>query len=306
MRCLITGATGFVGRHLAVALQTSGHEVVGLARRAPEQPHSILQVDLSDRTATREAIRNARADWIFHLAGYANPGKSFHDPDAAWAGNLDATRSLYDAVRRSGEKARVLFVSSGLIYGDPGPGEQVCSEETPLRPASPYAASKAAADLLSYQEARDGLDIVRVRPFNQIGPGQSADYAFANFARQIAAIEKGELPPVVVTGDLSGQRDLTDVRDMVRAYIRLMEAGLTGEVYNAGSGRACVIRDVLERLIARSRTAVSIDERVDPRRSRDTAVSRADTWKIRDATGWTPTYSLDQTLADVLEDWRTS
>jgi GDP-4-dehydro-6-deoxy-D-mannose reductase len=309
MRCLITGATGFVAGHLADALAAAGHDVLGLARSAGSRygpaPFPLYSVDLLDTDETERALRDARPGWIFHLAGYANPGRSFRDPTGAWVGNLSATQSLCEAVSRSGMQSRMLYVSSGLVYGDAGQGTYVCTEETPLRPASPYAASKAAADLFCYQQTRNpGLDIVRVRPFNQIGPGQSADYAAPNFARQIAAIERGEMPPVVATGDLGGQRDLTDVRDMVRAYIRLLEVGVAGEVYNAGSGQTYVIRDVLDRLIAKSRVPVKVEERADPDRAADTVVSRADTRKLREATGWSPTYSLDQTLADILDDWR--
>lgn len=309
MRALITGATGFVAGHLADALASAGHQVVGLARsggsRVGPVTFPLYSVDLLEVEATEGVLREAQPDWIFHLAGYANPGQSFRDPAGAWAGNLGATQALYEAVARTGSRPRILYVSSGLVYGDVGPGEHVCLEDTPLKPDSPYAASKAAADLLSYQQTRSpGLDIVRVRPFNQIGPGQSSDYAAPNFARQIAAIEKGKSPPVVVTGDLSGQRDLTDVRDMARAYIRLLEVGMTGEVYNAGSGRTCVMRDVLDRLVSLSRVAVKVEERVDPARASDTSVSRADNRKLRAATGWKPEYSLDQTLADILDDWR--
>jgi GDP-4-dehydro-6-deoxy-D-mannose reductase len=309
MRCLITGATGFVAGHLADALVAAGHDVLGLARSAGSRygPVTIplYAIDLLDVDETERALRDSRPGWIFHLAGYANPGKSFRDPAGAWSGNLAVTQALCEAVYRSGLPARILYVSSGLVYGDVGSGTTVCTEDTPLRPASPYAASKAAADLFCYQQTRSpGLDIVRVRPFNQIGPGQSADYAAPNFARQIAAIERGEMPPTVITGDLSGQRDLTDVRDMVRAYIRLLEVAVSGEVYNAGSGRTYVIRDILDRLIARSRVPVAVQEQADPSRAADTVVSRADIRKLKDATGWSPVYSLDQTLADILDDWR--
>ncbi len=310
MRSLITGATGFVAGHLADALAAAGHEVTGLARSAGSRfgpvTFPLYSIDLLDIDAAESVLREAQPEWIFHLAGYANPGQSFRDPAGAWAGNLGATQALYDAIVRVGIRPRILYVSSGLVYGDAGPGEHVCVEDTPLRPASPYAASKAAADLLSYQQTRSpGLDIVRVRPFNQIGPGQSADYAAPNFARQIASVEKGKMPPVIATGNLSGQRDLTDVRDMVRAYLRLLEVGMTGEVYNAGSGRTCVMREVLDRLVALARVAVKVDERSDPARASDTSVSRSDNRKLRAATGWKPEYSLDQTLADILDDWRT-
>jgi GDP-4-dehydro-6-deoxy-D-mannose reductase len=305
MRCLITGATGFVGRHLAVALRAAGHECVGLARDRGPLDIPLHTADLADTAATEAVLRDVRPEWLFHLAGYADNGRSYKEPDQAWAGNLTATRSLYDAVARTDLRARILYVSSGLVYGDAGPGEHVCTEDTPLRPASPYAASKAAADLLSYQQTRSpGLDVVRVRPFNQVGPGQSTDYAAANFARQVAAVERGQAAHVEARGDLSARRDLTDVRDMVKAYIRLLEVGQTGEVYNAGSGRTYRMQEILDRLVALAGVPVTVQERPDASRKADTAVSRADIRKLREATGWQPAISLDRTLADMLADWR--
>jgi|SRR5262245_10226250 len=309
VRCLITGATGFVGGHLADALTSAGHSVVGLARAGGPRDATfafpLYSFDLCETAATERALREVRPEWLFHLAGFAHPGQSFRDPDAAWAGNLTATRSLYDAVHRSGLRPRILYVSSGLVYGDAGPGEHIVAEDAPLRPASPYAASKAAADLLSYQQTHSpGLDIVRVRPFNQIGPGQLPDYAVANFARQIAAAELSKGPPVVATGDLNGRRDFTDVRDMVRAYVLLLEAGETGEVYNAGSGRTYLMRDLVQQMVALARVPVTVDEKLDPTRAGDTAIARGDTRKLRAVTRWQPGHSLEQTLTDVLDDWR--
>ena len=305
MRCLITGVTGFVGRHLAAALTAAGHECVGVARDPGPSPVPVHAADLTDPAAAEAVLRAVRPEWVFHLAGYADNGRSYREPAAAWDGNLTVTRTLYDAIARTGLRPRILYVSSGLVYGDAGPGEHVCTEETPLRPASPYAASKAAADLLSYQQTRSpGLDVVRVRPFNQIGPGQAADYAVANFARQVVAVERGQANAVEVRGDLTARRDLTDVRDMVKAYVRLLEVGRPGEAYNAGSGRTYVMQDILDRLIALSGVPVRVEERMDTSRQADTAVSRADTRKLREATGWGPAYALDRTLADVLADWR--
>jgi GDP-4-dehydro-6-deoxy-D-mannose reductase len=305
MRCLITGATGFVGRHLAAALSAAGHEAHGLARRPGELAIPLHTADLADAAATEAILRAVRPDWVFHLAGYASPGGSFKDPAAAWAGNLAASQGLYEAVHQSGLKPRILHISSGLVYGDLPPGVAAFTEDAPLRPASPYAVSKAAADLLAYQQTRNpGLDIVRVRPFNQLGPGQPPEYAAANFAKQIAAAERGEAPPVIVAGNLSPQRDLTDVRDMVRAYIRLIEIGQTGEVYNAGSGQVYRIRAVLHRLTKLARVPVTVDERGDPTRAGDTTAVAGDVGKLRAATGWAPEYTLDRTLADMLEEWR--
>lgn len=314
MRILITGATGFVGGHLVERLRAEGgHTLVGLSRRetwAEEWTHlagsaRLVRAELVDLAAVEGLLREFQPDWIFHLAGYANPGRSFREPDACWADNLTATRSLYRAVERAKITPRILFVSSGLVYGDPVRAEEAFTEDSPLRPASPYAASKAAADVLSYQVTRHpGLDVVRVRPFNQIGPRQSPDYAVANFARQIAAIERGEQPPVLTTGDLSARRDLTDVRDMVRAYRDLIEKGVRGEVYNAGCGTTHPIERILNRLIELAAIRVDVRPVLDPDRKGDTAVSRADTAKLFAATGWKPGTPLDQTLKDVLTYWR--
>jgi GDP-4-dehydro-6-deoxy-D-mannose reductase len=314
MRILITGITGFVGGHLTEALRAEGgHAVAGLSRQAnwsPTWAHldgaaELHAGDLLDGPAVERLVRDLRPEWVFHLAGYANPGRSFREPDQCWADNLAATRSFYDTIVRSGVWPRILFVSTGLVYGDPDGPEQAFDESAVLKPASPYAASKAAADLLSYQYTRSpGLDIVRVRLFNQIGPRQPTDYAVPNFARQIAAAEAGRQPPVVETGDLSSQRDLTDVRDVAAALRLLIERGAAGEVYNAGRGQTWRMRDVLDRLVGMARVPVEIREKVEPGRKADTAVTRADPRKLRRLSGWAPRYDLDRTLADVLNYWR--
>lgn len=301
MRCLITGATGFVGRHLSAALRAAHHEVIGLARTAATADIPLHAVDLNDPSTTASILRQVQPDWVFHLAGFADNGRSFLEPAAAWAGNVDATRSLYTAITQAKIHPRILYVSTGLVYGDAGPGERVFTETDSLRPASPYAESKVAAEQLSRETT---LDIVCVRPFNQIGPGQSPNYAVANFARQVVAIERGVQSQVQIKGDLNGRRDLTDVRDMVRAYIRLLEVGVAGEVYNAGSGQTYRMGDILESLAKLARITLKIDDQSDPNRQADTAVSRADNRKLQQTTGWKPEHTLDQTLADVLADWR--
>jgi GDP-4-dehydro-6-deoxy-D-mannose reductase len=314
MRILITGITGFVGGHLVEHLVSQGgHALFGISRKAQWPavlahlaPHAqLLTGELRDVARIEAILREVQPEWIFHLAGYANTGGSFRDPDRAWSENLTATRALYDAIVRSGLKPRTLFVSTGLIYGEPDKADEPCDEYTTLKPASPYAASKAAADLVSYQYSRSAeLDIIRVRLFNQIGPRQSADFAVANFARQIAAAEAGKQPPVVETGDLSAKRDITDVRDIVATFPLLLEKGVRGEAYNAARGDSYRIRDILDQLVAMSRIPIQVNVKIEPGRKADTAVTRADVRKLRTATGWQPRIPLEQSLADILDYWR--
>lgn len=313
MRVLITGVTGFAGGHLAEALPGTA-ELFGASRHGvwPDEWAHLRdrleprRCDLCKVDETAALLRDIKPERIFHLAGYANTSQSFQDVDAAWRGNLDATRGLYDAIVKWGGKPRVLFVSSGLIYGDPEREGQPLDEGCVLRPASPYAASKAAADLASYQYSWfPGLEIVRVRPFNHIGPRQSPQYAVAHFAQQIAAIELGRQAPVLETGNLSTLRDLTDVRDMVNAYVLLMERGRCGEAYNSASGLAHSMQSVLDRLLAQARVKIEVKQKPDLVRAAENRAVRGNPDKLRRETGWTPRFSLEQTLTDILDYWRT-
>lgn len=314
MRILVTGATGFAGGWLIEALAgQAGAEVFGLSRRgawpsewADVAPRAALRpCDLCDRTAVEAVLREIRPQQIYHLAGYAQVGRSFDEPDAAWDGNLTATRALYDAVARWGGRPRILFVGSGLVYGPPAAPDEAQDETRLLRPGSPYAVSKAAADLLSGQAvAHPGLDVVRARPFNHIGPRQSPQFAVPNFARQLAAVERGERPAVLETGDLSPRRDLTDVRDTVAAYVLLMEKGSAGEAYNVGSGQNISVQDVLDRLIALSGVPVEVRPRTELLRPVEQAAAAVDASKLHRETGWRPHIPLDQTLRDTLQYWR--
>ncbi len=314
MRILITGITGFAGRHLARALLAGTNATLfGLSRQrgwseADDDLHTrvrLFRLDLSDSEETAAVLQEARPEQIYHLAGYADAGRSFREPEAAWTGNLSATRCLYEAILRWGGQPRVLYVSSGAVYGEPEEPGQSLHEHAVLRPNSPYAASKAAADLASYQYFRaHGLPIIRARPFNHIGPGQPPQYAIANFARQLAAIERGEAPPVLRTGNLWVERDLTDVRDVVRAYIQLMARGTPGMAYNIASGRTQTLQIVLDRLIGMTRARVTIETAPELVRAIETPCIRVDITRLRQTTGWTPAYDLDQTLLDTLNYWR--
>jgi GDP-4-dehydro-6-deoxy-D-mannose reductase len=313
VRSLVTGVTGFVGCYLAEELARRGDRVVGVNRR-PSWPEAwgglagrveVRVCDLADGPGIEGVLREVEPTHIYHLAGFASVGASFRDPEAAWAGNLTATRRLCEAVLRWGGKPRILFVGSGLVYGPPADPSTPLSEETLLRPDTPYAASKAAADLACYQYARAaGLDIVRARPFNHTGPHQSAEFAIPSFARQLVAIERGRAEAVLETGNLSPQRDLTDVRDVVAAYLLLMEKGRAGEAYNIGTGRSWSMGDVLDRMLAITGLRVELRQRADLMRPTEPSGMRVDAEKLRRETGWQPRYTLEQTLKDTLDAWR--
>ena len=316
MRALVTGISGFVGGHLAEHLAGAGDLVVGVSasgRWPAGLAHlgrlaRIERFDLidSEESALVELLRRKQPEVIYHLAAQSNPQQSVADPRGTWALNLGGTLNLLEAVKASGLKPRVLLVSSGTCYGDPAPEFIPVREDCPLRPNNPYAASKAAADLLGIQHhLANGTDVVIVRPFNHAGPRQSPRYVLAGLAAQVAEVEAGKKECVEV-GNLDVVRDFTDVRDVVRGYRLLAQRGQPGEIYNLGSGRGTRIADALEHLRSLATRPVAV--RVDPARVRpvDLPMLVADASKLRAATGWEPAYSIEQTLADMLESRRSA
>ncbi|MHB1560656.1 MAG: GDP-mannose 4,6-dehydratase [Isosphaeraceae bacterium] len=314
MRALVTGASGFVGGHLCEHLVAEGDHAVGLSvtGRWPSdlahlgQAVRIEKLDLvaAAETALAGLIDRERPEVIYHLAAQSNPQQSVADPRGTWAANLGGTLNLLEAVKSSGLKPRVIVVGTGTSYGDPAPEFIPVREDCPLRPNNPYAASKAAVDLLGIQHhLGHKTDIVIARPFNHAGPRQSPRYVLAALAAQVAAVEAGRQECVEV-GNLDVTRDLTDVRDVVRGYRLLAARGKPGEIYNLGSGRGTRILDALEHL--RSLATRPIPVRVDPARVRpvDLPYLIADPGKLRAAVGWEPAYPIEQTLADMLESCR--
>ncbi len=312
MRVLITGINGFVGTYLAdYLLAQSRYELWGLSRapgRLPPRFHgriAELSADLNDRQATQAALRVARPDLIFHLAGQPFVPESFRDPAATLQINILGALHLFQAILELQCPARILVIGSYEEYGKISPSDLPIDEHCPLRPTNPYGVSKAAQGLLALQyHLSHGIDTVRVRPFNHIGPGQSIRFVAAAFAQQIARIEHGLQPPLVQVGNLSAHRDLTDVRDTVRAYALLAEHGQSGAVYNVGSGQAVMMQELLDQLLALSSVAVEV--RPDPERMRpiDMPLVVCNHSLIREQTGWAPTIPLQQTLRDILNYWR--
>lgn len=315
MRALVTGVSGFVGGHLAEHLAAEGDLVVGVSSSGKwpaEVAHvgrsvRIERFDLIDsgEDELAELLRRKQPEVIYHLAAQSNPQQSVSDPRGTWALNLGGSLNLLEAVKASGQKPRVILVSSGTCYGDPAPEFIPVREDCPMRPNNPYAASKAAADLLGIQHhLGHGTDVVIVRPFNHAGPRQSPRYVLAGLAAQVADVEAGRRECVEV-GNLDVIRDFTDVRDVVRAYRLLASRGKPGEIYNLGVERGTKIADALEHLRSLATRAVAV--RVDPARVRpvDLPFLVADAGKLRGATGWEPGFTIEQTLADMLEFCRT-
>ncbi len=307
---LVTGATGFVGRHAMRALR----EAFPTARLAAgvQPAHAVavddaVPLDLLDPASLDAAVAAVRPDAILHLAAQAAVPASFADPAATWRANLLGTLGLAEATLRHAPAALFVHVSSAEVYGLSFRGGRPLDEAAALAPANPYAASKAAADLALGEMALRGLHAVRLRPFNQVGPGQSAAFVVAAFARQVARIEAGLQPPVIRTGALDRWRDLLDVRDTGAGYAAALRHGRAlppGTVLNLASGQSRRVGDLLADLIARAGLTVRIEQ--DPGRLRPNDVERAcgDARRAQAALRWAPAMPWDRTMADILDDWR--
>ncbi|MGH9118696.1 MAG: GDP-mannose 4,6-dehydratase [Acidimicrobiales bacterium] len=295
MRALVTGASGFVGRHLVDHLAAAGDDVV------PTDRHT--GVDILDEAAVRKAVGDARPDVVYHLAAWSDVGGSWSDPMAVFRVNAEGTLRVLQA-SADHDVDRVVLVSSADVYGPVTDDELPLTEASPMRPASPYAASKAAADLLGL-EAWLGhqLGVIRIRAFNHHGPGQTDRFVAAALAERVARNELAAESTVTV-GNLTARRDFTDARDVVTAYRLLAERGQPGEAYNVCTGRAVPISEIAERLLGMASIPMRLE--VDPGLARpvDVPVLLGDNTKLRTATGWRPTIPLETTLADMLDDAR--
>ena len=300
-RVLITGASGFAGGHLAAACIAAGDDVVSLSRSGVG-PGGVA-VDLLDGEAARAALAAAAPGVVYHLAALAHVGRSWADPGATLAQNQAMTLNLLEAVRTRAPDAVVVAVSSGEVYGPPD--ALPVGEDAPLRPQNPYAVSKATGDLLAgfYADAH-GLRVVRPRAFNHAGPGQPPLYALASFARQVAGgIEAGKDPIHVVTGHPDARRDFTDVRDVVRAYRLLADAGECG-VVNVCSGRSASARELVAALGRVAGAEVVHDVDATLVRAHEVMEIRGSGARLRALTGWEPEIPLAATLADTVAWWR--
>jgi GDP-4-dehydro-6-deoxy-D-mannose reductase len=305
----VTGAAGFVGTHLVRQLLAAGEPVIGVYKPGTtpgaEPAVDWRAVDLLDGVAVRALVAAVRPTQVYHLAGQPSVARSWRDPAGTFRANVETTVLLLDALLTAGLTPVVLVVGSNEMFGLTRPEEQPLGEDAPFRPLNPYATSKVAQEFVALQYgASHGLPAVRVRPFMHIGPGQRPDFAVASFARQIAAIEAGHQPPVVRVGNLAAERDVTDVRDIVRGYHVLATRGRPGEAYNLGRGQAYRIGDLLEMLLSLAYCSITVE--VDPAllRPADTPVVLCNPRKVQRETGWHPEIPIEQTLRDTLDYWR--
>jgi GDP-4-dehydro-6-deoxy-D-mannose reductase len=296
-RILVTGATGFVGRHLLPELR----------RRFPEAQVTPTTCNIADRDAVAAQVQSARPDAVVHLAGIAAPVAAGRDPDLAWRVNLHGALNLAHALQQTAPECLLLFVSSGDAYGASFRTGLPVDENAPLAPLNTYSATKAAADLALGAMAAEGLRCIRVRPLNHTGPGQSDAFVVPAFARQVARIAAGLQAPVLEVGSLDPRRDFLDVRDVCAAYATVLERAdklASGLILNLASGVARRIGDVLDALLDAAATRAEIRTDTARMRRSEIALAIGDASLARRTLDWAPSIPWTRTLADVLEDWR--
>jgi len=315
MRVLITGITGFAGSHLAeyILAHHPDVRVCGIVRWRSRMDNicgitdkiELHEADLKDIVSLRKCLAEIKPDRIFHLAAQSFVPTSWKMPAETFAINAIGQINLFEALLSLKMNPRIQVAGSSEEYGQVFPDEVPMKETNPLRPLSPYAVSKVAQDLLAWQYFQSyGMKTVRTRGFNHTGPRRGDVFVTSNFAKQIAEIEKGKREPVISVGNLEAKRDFTDVRDIVRAYWLSLEKGEPGDVYNIGTGKAYSMQEVLDMLLALSKTKVKV--KVDPARLRpsDVPILLSDSSKFVSLTGWKPEIPLKKTFKDLLNYWR--
>ncbi|GHD12778.1 GDP-mannose 4,6-dehydratase [Tianweitania populi] len=304
-RLLVTGLQGFVGTVLTRRVQErpDAADITLVGLNAPNEP----MVDIRDADAVKAIIDQVKPTALIHLAAIASPRDAANDPAEAWAVNVMGTFNLAHALRSKTPDARLIFAGSSEAYGatfasHPKP----LREDAPLQPTSVYGATKAAADLMLGQMAREGLNAIRFRPFNHTGPGQAQAYVVSAFARQIVRIERGWQEPVMKVGNLEAARDFMDVRDVVDAYL----IGATGKntkitgAFNLATGSPIAIQTILDMLIRLSESAITVEQDPGLMRASEVPVVSGDASAAQETFGWKPVVPLAETLTDVLNHWR--
>jgi GDP-4-dehydro-6-deoxy-D-mannose reductase len=308
-RVLVTGAGGFVASHLIPRLAQRGDTVIATGMEPVLGTHRTFLAeeylaDLRDAAAARRAVAEAAPDVVVHLAAQSSAARSFEDPVDTFLANTIGTWNLMLAIRDVAPQARVLCVGTGEVYGPQQPGTRV-TEDAPIRPVSPYALSKAAADAAAQAAGSTwGLDVVRTRSFAHTGPGQTRTFVVPGWAEQIVSIERGASPPVLRVGNLAVTRDLSDVRDVADGYVALLDRGRAGAVYNVCRGTGILLSEIAQSLCAMARVPVRIEADAKRMRPSDVPYLVGDPSAAARDCGWRVTRPIEHTLADVLETLR--
>lgn len=308
MSCVVvTGAAGFVGSHLVERLEREASQVVGWLRPDSEPLFAGSRiiwhaVEMLDRAAVAAALDAFKPSEIYHLAGMPHVGDSWAHVHDTFAGNVLGTHHLFDSLRRTGLRPRVLITSTAFVYA---PQNRAIHEEDEVRPNSPYGTSKLAQEMVAQRAwADEGIPAVIARSFNHVGPRQSPSFVASSIARQIAEIEAGTRPPALMMGNLESERDIMDVRDTARAYQLMMASAAPGIPYNVCTGTPVRIGDLVNLLVSKARVPITIEQ--DPSRFRpnDTPLVLGDCTRLTRDTGWSPSIPLAQTVEDLLAYWR--
>lgn len=308
-KALIIGAAGFVGDYLADCILKEKTWTVAVTKMPHEnfsRSHvTVYDLDILNFDDTCHLLEKVRPDYIFHLAAQSSVALSWKNPELTLDVNVKGTMQVLDAVRQLDYKPRVLLVGSGEEYGRVLPEEIPIAETTLPRPGNIYAATKVCQNMVGkiYADAY-GMDIFSVRAFNHIGPNQAPLFAVADFCKQVADIEKGLQDPVIKVGNLAARRDFTDVRDVVRAYVLLMEKGIAGETYNVGAGKAISIEVILNEILKLSSSQIEVEVDFSKFRPIDVPEIAAAISKLQECTGWKPEIPLEVTLKETLAYWR--
>ncbi len=292
MRVFVTGARGFVGRHLVPRLLDEGFEVTATDR----------DLDVCNRAAVEAKLKQVLPEAIVHLAAQSSVAGSAVDPEQTHRINTGGALSVLEGALRCGHRPRILLIGSADQYGSVGPGSPPFTEDSPLAPTSAYARSKTEAEQLGTSFVDRGLEVVRIRAFSHSGPGQSDVFALSSFARQTAEIEAGRREPVLRVGNLDSVRDDLDVADVVEAYVRLLDPNVAADIYNVASGVGIRLGDLLDTLLDLADPRPSIER--DPGRFRLADCSVGDASRLRAATGWKPAVPIERMLERLLDDWR--
>lgn len=300
-KALVTGSQGFVGYYLRQELERNGYEVTGLDLRAGA---GAIVADLLDGAQVHTIIRQVNPDAVFHLAGQASVAKSWSIPQKTVEINVVAAINLMEAVRVANPACRMVLVGSSDQYGNLGTAGSRVTEDLSTNPQTPYAVSKKAQEEMASVYVRAyGMNICMTRSFNHGGAGQRKGFLIPDFASGIVAVERGEVPCLLV-GNLTARRDFTHVRDIVRAYRLIAERGRSGEVYNVGSGITYSAQEILDKLCALATCPIPVRQDPEKIRPSDTPVICCDHTKLTRDTGWEPELSMDSIIHEVLDSWR--